>query len=165
MFFLLYSINWPNFVVWFSFLQFWTICVLQFCFPGCHIINLEINLIFLIRSFFCMTKTWCLKIKYLEDKRAFKVKDKTFFITFKGLSFAKNCLRPWIWLFICCKTKFFLYKTKKNFFLKKYVLYKIYIICRKKNFIWKESFILKNFLLKKTFFSDKNLSENVKNYI
>ena len=164
MFFLLYSINWPNFVVWFSFLQFWTICVLQFCFPGCHIINLEINLIFLIRSFFCMTKTWCLKIKYLEDKRAFKVKDKTFFITFKGLSFAKNCLRPWIWLFICCKTKFFLYKTKKNF-LKKYVLYKIYIICRKKNFIWKESFILKNFLLKKTFFSEKNLSENVKNYI
>ena len=165
MFFLLYSINWPNFVVWFSFLQFWTICVLQFCFPACHIINLEINLIFLIRSFFCMTKTWCLKIKYLEDKRAFKVKDKTFFITFKGLSFAKNCLRPWIWLFICCKTKFFLYKTKKNFFLKKYVLYKIYIICRKKIFIWKESFILKNFLLKKTFFSEKNLSENVKNYI
>ena len=27
-------------------------------------------------------------------KRAFKVKQKAFFITFKGLSFAKNCLRP-----------------------------------------------------------------------
>ena len=27
-------------------------------------------------------------------KRAFKVKQKAFFIIFKGLSFTKNCLRP-----------------------------------------------------------------------
>ena len=27
-------------------------------------------------------------------KRAFKVKQKSFFIIFKGLSVAKNCLRP-----------------------------------------------------------------------
>ena len=155
MFFLLYSINWPNFVVWFSFLQFWTICVLQFCFPGCHIINLEINLIFLIRSFFCMTKTWCLKIKYLEDKRAFKVKDKTFFITFKGLSFAKNCLRPWIWLFICCKTKFFLYKTKKNFFWKNMFCTKYTLFAEKKILYGKKVLYWKIFYWKKLFFQRK----------
>ena len=55
---------------------------------------------------------------------------------------------------------------KKNiFFLKKYVFYKIYIICRKNVFIWKKSFIAKHFLLKKTFFTEKNINENVKVYI
>ena len=46
---------------------------------------------------------------------------------------------------------------KNNFFLKKYVFYKIYIICRKNDFIWTKSFILKFFFLKKTFFLEKNI--------
>ena len=33
-------------------------------------------------------------LNILETKRDFKVKQQTFFIIFKGLSVAKNCLRP-----------------------------------------------------------------------
>ena len=33
-------------------------------------------------------------LNILRRKRAFEVKSKTFFIIFKGLSVAKNCLRP-----------------------------------------------------------------------
>ena len=33
-------------------------------------------------------------LNILKTKRAFQVKQKVFFITFKGLSVAKNCLRP-----------------------------------------------------------------------
>ena len=55
----------------------------------------------------------------------------------------------------------------KNFFFWKNicVFYKIYIICRKEKFIWKKSFIMKNFLLRKTFFTEKNINKNVKKYI
>ena len=41
---------------------------------------------------------------------------------------------------------------KYIYILKKYVFYKIYIVCKKNVFIWKKSFILHFFLLKKTFF-------------
>ena len=54
--------------------------------------------------------------------------------------------------------------SKKNIFLKKYVFCKIYIICRKNVFMWKKKFYIKN-LLKKTFFTKKNINENVKIYI
>ena len=67
-----------------------------------------------------------------------------------------------LWLFICCKTKL----KKISFFLKKYIFYKIYIICRKNIFIWiKKVLYWKCFLLKKTFFTEKNINENVKIYI
>ena len=61
---------------------------------GCDVIKFEIYLIFLIKPFFYMTKKSRQKLKYLRTKRAFYVKQKSFFIIFKGLSFAKNCLRP-----------------------------------------------------------------------
>ena len=41
--------------------------------------------------------------------------------------------------------------------------YKTNIICRKNVFVWKKSFVLKYFLLRKTFFTEKNINENVKN--
>ena len=41
-----------------------------------------------------MTKKSRQKLKILATKRAFEVKQKAFFIIFKGLSFAKSCLRP-----------------------------------------------------------------------
>ena len=56
------------------------------CWPGRDVINLEINLIFLIMPFFYMTKRSRQKFKYLRTKIAFKMKWKTFFIIFKGLS-------------------------------------------------------------------------------
>ena len=68
-----------------------------------------------------------------------------------------------IWLFICCKTKL---KKKFFFFWKNIYFYKIYIICRKNVFIWKKKVLYwKFFLLKKTFFTEKNINENVKIYI
>ena len=41
-----------------------------------------------------MTKKSRQKFKYLENEKSFKVKQKAFFINFKWLSVAKNCLRP-----------------------------------------------------------------------
>ena len=46
------------------FLRYWAMCVLCtviLCFPGYNVINFEINLIFPIKPFFCMTKTWLVK--------------------------------------------------------------------------------------------------------
>ena len=139
MFFLLYSTNWPNFIAWFSFLRFWTICVLQFCFPGRHVINLEINLIFLIRSFFYMTKTWCLKIRIKELLRR---KTKHFSSPLMGFHLPKIVLD----LGYGCSF------VAKLSWVECFVQSNLQIICRKKTFIWKKSFILKNFLLKIFFF-------------
>ena len=38
-------------------------------------------------------KSWQ-KLKYLENEKGFWVEKKHFFIIFKGLSVAKNCLKP-----------------------------------------------------------------------
>ena len=69
------------------------ICITIVCYPGCHVIKSEISLIFLIKSFCCITEKSRQKLKYLEE-RVFDVKWKAFFIIFKGLSAAKNYLRP-----------------------------------------------------------------------
>ena len=41
-----------------------------------------------------MTKKSTQKYKYFENKMSFYVEYKPLFIIFKGLLFAKNCLRP-----------------------------------------------------------------------
>ena len=41
-----------------------------------------------------MTKKPEQKFKYLENEKSFKAEIKSFFVIFKGLSVAKNCLRP-----------------------------------------------------------------------
>ena len=78
------------------FLRYWSICVLSFivCFLGCGVTNFEINLIFLLKQLFRMTKTLRQKNKYFENKKSFQGEIKSIFIIFKGLSIAKNCLRP-----------------------------------------------------------------------
>ena len=67
------------------------ICIAMVCFPGCDIINFEINLIFLIKLFFYLTKMSRQKFKYLEIEKSFL---DEIFIIFKELSVAKNCLGP-----------------------------------------------------------------------
>ena len=64
MFLMLYSINWPNFIVWLPLLLeiLSNMCIAIICYPGCDVIDFEINLIFLIEPFFLhdqkvMTKT------------------------------------------------------------------------------------------------------------
>ena len=69
-------------------------CFAIICFSGCDVLNFEINLVFLIKPFFCITKNLKQKLKYLENKKSFLDEMKTFCNAFKGPSVAKNCLRP-----------------------------------------------------------------------
>ena len=54
----LHSINWPNSIAWLPLLLeiLFTMCVAIVCFPGWDVINVEINLNFLIKPFFSMPK-------------------------------------------------------------------------------------------------------------
>ena len=52
-----------------------------------------VNLIFLIKPFSTWPKSQRKHLN-MRTKQAFKVKEKAFFIVLKGLSNAKNCLRP-----------------------------------------------------------------------
>ena len=58
MFFILYYINCPNFIVWlpllFEILD--DMCVVTVCFPGCDVTNFEISLILLLKPLFYMTE-------------------------------------------------------------------------------------------------------------
>ena len=58
MFLMLYSINWPNLIVWFPLLFeiLGNIGTAIVCLPVCDVINFEIILIFLIKQFFYMNK-------------------------------------------------------------------------------------------------------------
>ena len=70
LFLMSYSINWPNFTVWLSFLLeiLGNMCIAIVCFPDCDVINFEIDLIFLINPSFCMTKKSRQKFKCLVKK-------------------------------------------------------------------------------------------------
>ena len=70
-------------------------CIEIVCFPGSDVINFEINFIFLIKPFFCMTKKSRQKHKYLENERSFQGEIKNIFHHFKGIPVAKTCLKPW----------------------------------------------------------------------
>ena len=78
---MLYSTNGPNFAAWLSSLleiidNVYIAIVSQ---PGCDINNFEVNLIFLIKPFFCMTKKSRQKSKYLQKEKSFKGEIKTTF--------------------------------------------------------------------------------------
>ena len=90
--FTLYSINWPNFIVWLSLLFeiLGNMCITIVSFSGCDVRNFEINLIFLIKLLFYMTKNLRQKFKYLENEKSFSGQIKNIF---KGLSMAKCALK------------------------------------------------------------------------
>ena len=52
------------------------------CFPGCDVINFEINLIFLIKPFFYMNKNSRQKFKYIESEKSFQGEIKSIFNQF-----------------------------------------------------------------------------------
>ena len=58
---MLYSINWPNFIVLFPFLFeiLGNMCIAIVCFPGWDVTTFEVNLIFLFNLFFCINVTKC----------------------------------------------------------------------------------------------------------
>ena len=56
----------------FYFLRYWgNICIAIVYFSGCDVKNFEINLIFLIRPSFYMSKKSRRKFKYLENEKSF----------------------------------------------------------------------------------------------
>ena len=80
-FILLYSINWPNCIVWLPLLCgiLDNICIAIVCKPDCDVMNFEFNLIFLNKSLFLhdqkvVTKTWI----YWERKGLLKWNKKHF---------------------------------------------------------------------------------------
>ena len=74
-FILLYSVNWPNFIAWLLLLHeiLYNIWIVIVCSPGCDVINIEINLIFLMKPFF-------LHEQKVKTKRAFIEVNKTIFL-------------------------------------------------------------------------------------
>ena len=76
MFLMLYSIIWPNFIAWWPLLLkiLGNMYIGSVCYPVCDVITFEINLAFLIKPFFYLTKQPRQKTKYLENKKAFKAK-------------------------------------------------------------------------------------------
>ena len=65
MFFTLYSVNWPNFIEWFSILfdflysfTFWIMCIIIFCFPIYDVKNFEISISFWSSRFFIWQKSF-----------------------------------------------------------------------------------------------------------
>ena len=97
MFIMFYSINWLNFIVWLSLrleiLNNMRIAIV--CFSGCDVINFEVNLIFLIKSFFCMTKMSRQKFKYIENEKKLLRWNKKYFLSFlNGFQLPKSFLRP-----------------------------------------------------------------------
>ena len=72
---------------------------------------------FLIKSFWYMTKKSREKPKYLENGKSFWGKIKRIFPHFKGFSVAKNCLRPKsapLSLFLICSSVNFVHMVKKG---------------------------------------------------
>ena len=69
-------------------------CIVIGCFPGCDVINVEINLIFRIKLLFYMTEKSKQKLEYLENEKSFWSEVKSIFHHFYRVSVAKNCPRP-----------------------------------------------------------------------
>ena len=72
MFLMLYATYWPNFIVLLYLLLdiLGSMCISIVCIPDCDMINFEINLLFLIKPFFCITKESQQKFNYLEGERS-----------------------------------------------------------------------------------------------
>ena len=73
MFFLLYSINWPNVIVWLPLLCeiLGNMCIRIVCKLGCDVITFKVDLNFLIKPFFLHDQKLVKKLKYLENAKIF----------------------------------------------------------------------------------------------
>ena len=77
------------------FSKYWAICVLRLFFNQLvKSWDLKLALSFLSSRFATWPKSQYKNVNILRKKGAFVVKQKAFFIIFKGLSVAKNCIRP-----------------------------------------------------------------------
>ena len=97
MFLMLHSINGPNFIVWLSLSL--KILIGQNVYYNCFLTRLWRHKIWnwpylFNQAVLIMTKKSRQKPKYLENEKSIWGEIKNFFIIFKGLSVAKNWLRP-----------------------------------------------------------------------
>ena len=78
------SINSPNFIFWLPLLNeiLINICIAIVCELDRDVTKFEVNLIFLIKLFFCMTKKSRQKLKYLENEKSFQSVIKSIFYHF-----------------------------------------------------------------------------------
>ena len=85
MFLVLQFINCPNVIVWLPLLLeiLGNMCITIICYPGRDVIKSEINLIFLIKPFWYMTKKSRQKLKYLESGKSFWGEIKSYFHHFQ----------------------------------------------------------------------------------
>ena len=65
------------------------LCIAIVCFPGCDVINFEINFIFLNKPFSFLTKRSSQKFKYLENENSFYSETKSILHLLKGFSVDK----------------------------------------------------------------------------
>ena len=83
------STNCPNFIVWLPLLReiLENICMIIVSYPGCDVINFEINFIFLIKPFFSTwPKSQDKNLNILKRKELLRWNKKHFSSIFKGLS-------------------------------------------------------------------------------
>ena len=101
MFLMLYSINWPNFIVWLPLLLeiLGNMCITIICSPGCDVIKFEINLIFLIKLFCCLTEKSRHKFKYLKNEKSFWSEIKSSFHHFKKTFNCQKLSQTWKFVF------------------------------------------------------------------
>ena len=81
MFLMLYSPNWPNFIVWLLLLLeiLGNMCMAIVFVPDSDVINFKINLGFLIKPFFYLIKKSRWKFRYLEIEKNFQGEMKSIF--------------------------------------------------------------------------------------
>ena len=95
MFLMLHSINWRTFIVWLPLLlQILDNMSITIVYQAVKSWNLKLTLSFLSSRFATRLNSQDKNLNIVRTKKAFEVKQKAFFIIFKGLSVAKNCLRP-----------------------------------------------------------------------
>ena len=72
-FLILYSVNWPNFIVWLPVLLeiLDNMCIAILCFPGWDVISVETDFTFQVELFFYVTKKSREKFKHLENEKRF----------------------------------------------------------------------------------------------
>ena len=70
---MLYSINWPNLIVWLPLLLviLGNVFIVIICYPVFDVINFEINLSFFIKQFFYIIKNLGQKLTYLKNEKSF----------------------------------------------------------------------------------------------
>ena len=108
MFLMLYSINWPNAIVWLPLLLeiLDNMCITIVCYPGCDVIKFEINFIFLIKLFCYMTKKLRQKFKYLKNGKSFWGEIKSIFHHFYRAYNCQKLSQTWECAFKMIKNRF-----------------------------------------------------------